>query len=595
MIYITDANGNPKKIQSAVVHVGGGTDISDATAQANNILAPYTAYISSGKVTGTIQTKASSDITVSGATVTIPSGFYSTQVQKSVSSGSVSVNTPTVNSSGLVTASVSFNSGYISTAPSNKTLQLTTQAAKTITPSESVQTAVSSNKYTTGDITVSAIPSNYVGSGIAQRTSSNLTVSGATITAPAGYYASAASKSVATGSAATPSTTKAQSTPTITVGSDGKISANVAATYVDVTPTVSAGYVSSGTSGRITMSASSSSLQMSTQGTKNVVPTTVVQTAVASGVYTTGAITVAGDTNLVSANIAKGISIFGVTGTHEGGGGTASIEPKTETWQHNTWVTLSVDIDEEGNLSIRQSAGSGSTSGLKICYPQGSSTAITKIPDIPTVPGDYELPITASWSGDSNNHTLTYTVVGGGGSITVEPITFTSNGTYTAPSGKAYSPVTVNVSGGGGGEYTIYSGTEAPSGAQEGDIWIDTSGDTPVAGSTIYINANMKSVRTTSLSATGLSVTVEKAGKYTVSWMGARNNSSSTFGSRMYVNGSTVSGYNETTTFTNTYAQQITHTNVSLNAGDTVEIWARSRSTSYYMMVGNLIVERTGD
>lgn len=35
--------------------------------------------------------------------------------------------------------------------------------------------------------------------------------------------------------------------------------------------------------------------------------------------------------------------------------------------------------------------------------------------------------------------------------ITVESLSVTQNGTYTAPTGKAYSPVTVNVSGGGGG------------------------------------------------------------------------------------------------------------------------------------------------
>ena len=34
--------------------------------------------------------------------------------------------------------------------------------------------------------------------------------------------------------------------------------------------------------------------------------------------------------------------------------------------------------------------------------------------------------------------------------IEVEPLSVTQNGTYTAPTGKAYSPVTVNVSGGGG-------------------------------------------------------------------------------------------------------------------------------------------------
>lgn len=43
---------------------------------------------------------------------------------------------------------------------------------------------------------------------------------------------------------------------------------------------------------------------------------------------------------------------------------------------------------------------------------------------------------------------------GGGGDITVEPLSVTENNTYTAPAGKAYSPVTVNVSGGGGGDFS---------------------------------------------------------------------------------------------------------------------------------------------
>ena len=44
------------------------------------------------------------------------------------------------------------------------------------------------------------------------------------------------------------------------------------------------------------------------------------------------------------------------------------------------------------------------------------------------------------------NKTFEEATSGGGGSgITVEPITITQNGTTTAPSGKAYSPITVNV------------------------------------------------------------------------------------------------------------------------------------------------------
>lgn len=58
-----------------------------------------------------------------------------------------------VNSSGLITATAGDKSG---------TKQLTTQAAKTITPTKSSQTAVTSGVYTTGVVTVAAIPSTYV-------------------------------------------------------------------------------------------------------------------------------------------------------------------------------------------------------------------------------------------------------------------------------------------------------------------------------------------------------------------------------------------------------------------------------------------------
>jgi hypothetical protein len=124
---------------------------------------------------------------------------------------------------------------------------------------------------------------------IANRTSSDLTVNGATITAPAGYYASQATKSVSTGSAKTPATTITKN-PTISVDSSGKITASVSGTQ-NVTPTVTAGYVSSGTAGTITVSGSATS-QLTTQAAKTVTPSKSSQTAVASGVYTTGAVTV---------------------------------------------------------------------------------------------------------------------------------------------------------------------------------------------------------------------------------------------------------------------------------------------------------------
>lgn len=81
------------------------------------------------------------------------------------------------------------------------------------------------------------------------------------------------------------------------------------------TPTIS---VSS--SGLITATANdlSATQQLTTQAAKTVTPSTSNQTAVASGRYTTGAVTVKGDSNLKAENIASGVSIFGVTGTFSG-------------------------------------------------------------------------------------------------------------------------------------------------------------------------------------------------------------------------------------------------------------------------------------
>lgn len=77
---------------------------------------------------------------------------------------------------------------------------------KTYTPTESAQTeSVTADSGYDGlsevDVTVNAISSTYVGSGITRRSSTDLTASGATVTVPSGYYASDATKSVASGTA----------------------------------------------------------------------------------------------------------------------------------------------------------------------------------------------------------------------------------------------------------------------------------------------------------------------------------------------------------------------------------------------------------
>ena len=147
---------------------------------------------------------------------------------------------------------------------------------------------------------------------IPTRTESDLTASAATVTVPAGHYASQSTKTIASGSATTPSTTITKN-PTISVSSTGLITASVSGTQ-NITPTVTAGYISNGTAGTVTVNGSNTK-QLTTKAATTYTPTTTNQT-IASGTYLTGTQTIKGDSNLVANNIKKGVSIFGVTGTH---------------------------------------------------------------------------------------------------------------------------------------------------------------------------------------------------------------------------------------------------------------------------------------
>lgn len=268
-------------------------DLTQDTVAANNLLSGETATGADGEaVEGAIAGKSSTDLTVSGATVTAPAGFYSEAASKSVSTTTHPNPTASINSTtGVVTASHTQGTGYVAGGTTTGTLSLSTQAAKTVTPTEEEQTAVAAGKYTTGVVKVGAISSTYVGSDIPRRTYNDMTVSARTVTAPAGYYASNSSKSVAIGSITTPDTT-ITANPSISVDATGLVTATVSGSST-VEPTVSDGYVTSNsaTSGDITVSGSDT-LQLSTQGTKTVTPTESSQTAVAAGKYTTGTVTV---------------------------------------------------------------------------------------------------------------------------------------------------------------------------------------------------------------------------------------------------------------------------------------------------------------
>lgn len=148
---------------------------------------------------------------------------------------------------------------------------------------------------------------NQVTGSIASKSGSDLTASGATVTVPAGYYSAAASKSISSGSAKTPATT-ITADPTISVSSTGLITATTSASQ-NITPTVSAGYVSSGTAGSVSVSGSSTE-QLTTKGATTYKPSTSNQ-SIASGTYLTGAQTIPAVTvsGLSAAVIASGTTV----------------------------------------------------------------------------------------------------------------------------------------------------------------------------------------------------------------------------------------------------------------------------------------------
>lgn len=312
------------------------TTNGDVTPSSGKLLSKVTVNVPTGTA------RDSSDLTVSGPTVNVPAGLYSSAASKSVASGTAG--TPTAsksavsNNSVTVTPSVTNTEGYITggtktgtgvtvsaseLVSGNKAItpsetaqsgidvtnfktasvgaisstyvgsDVTRKAAATITPTESEQ-VISAGQYLEGEQTISAIPSNYIGSGIATKGSTTITPSTSIQTVvSAGTYITGDIKVSAM-------PTGKLSTPTINTNT-GVVTSGVA----------TAGYLES---------SAAKTLQLTTKSAATITPSTANQT-IASGQYLTGIQTIQGDSNLIPENIASGVSIFGVTGTHKSSSG----------------------------------------------------------------------------------------------------------------------------------------------------------------------------------------------------------------------------------------------------------------------------------
>ena len=323
------------KVAVAFESADGGVNTNDATLTSGaQMLQGVTSYSKGIKYTGTIAT-------VEGPTPDIA-----------------------VSDSGLITSNVSNPKGYQSSATTKTaTQQLTTQGIKVITPNDSVQTAVSAGVYTTAPTTVSAVPTetkSITSNGI-YSPSSGKYFSEVTVNVPSEATAPSLQEKIVTPNESTQtvspdngydglssvtvnpisstyvgSAVPTKGVTTITPNSNSQTAIS-SGTYATGDITVSAmpngalsnvsinesnGLVTAGvsTSGYLDTSATKT-LQLTTKTAETFIPTTTDQ-AIDAGQYLAGVQTIQGDANLLPENIASGVSIFGVTGTHQGGSGT---------------------------------------------------------------------------------------------------------------------------------------------------------------------------------------------------------------------------------------------------------------------------------
>lgn len=196
-------------------------DVTETTATSDKILTGYGCVGADGIwIDGSYTAptpKTASDVTVSGATVTIPAGAYSSQVQKSVASGTAGTPTATKgtvsNHSISVTPSVTNTTGYISGGTKTGTA-VTVSASELVSGTYTVSSTgtIDVSNYENISVSAQTLPSSVAtsSSGTSKATIGRQTAT-RYLNIPTGYNATAqyyTISAVADGTAGTPTATK---------------------------------------------------------------------------------------------------------------------------------------------------------------------------------------------------------------------------------------------------------------------------------------------------------------------------------------------------------------------------------------------------
>ena len=375
---------------------GGGTDTSDATAVASNILEEKTAYIASGKVTGTMQNRGATAGTISKKTgaYIIPEGYHNGDGSVTIAEAEREKIVPENIKNGITLLGVSGT--YTGDGTGGTEVDKTgkgeylwaeyTELIGWVKTSEDVgkdrPSGYSTTEYTGATITEDGyykldnsigINKYYLPTGATNGKTKSV------LYRPYGYRTdyyilTLSNEKGATGKKGTDllgyiSSDSSDSYPNAGV-QDGVYYLAVTAPDVNVTASkMLANTVACGPDGRVTGSIQS-------QAAQTITPSTTDQT-ISSGKYLSGTQTIKGDANLLAENIKEGVELFGITGTYTGGDtvnpykgktivafgdsvfagwgwkeGTGIIQPLKEKYPDATWINKA---ESGANMAVTSS------------------------------------------------------------------------------------------------------------------------------------------------------------------------------------------------------------------------------------------------